>query len=147
MDYRLTCTIQSGGIFDVIIYRFNEKKFSIGNFMNTTKNDITKTKNSRHLTHCRLSREPWLVKIIRTVAISFQVVQLYTCNAQEAIILNMKSIVITGCNRGLGLGLIRRLADQSNPPQNIVATCRNLDKAKVSLFFKTLKLLTCWRHF
>lgn len=44
----------------------------------------------------------------------------------------MNSIVITGCNRGLGLGLIRRLVEETNPPKNIIATYRNLDKAKVS---------------
>lgn len=44
----------------------------------------------------------------------------------------MKSIVITGCNRGLGLGLIQRLVKELNLPTKIIATCRNLEKAKVS---------------
>lgn len=44
----------------------------------------------------------------------------------------MKSILITGCNRGLGLGLVRTLIKQSNPPQHIFATCRDIEKAQVS---------------
>ncbi|XP_026670936.1 uncharacterized protein LOC108626842 isoform X2 [Ceratina calcarata] len=43
----------------------------------------------------------------------------------------MKSILITGCNRGLGLGLVKHLVKQSQPPENIFATCRDANKAKV----------------
>ncbi|XP_076160744.1 SDR family oxidoreductase sniffer [Ptiloglossa arizonensis] len=42
----------------------------------------------------------------------------------------MKSILITGCNRGLGLGLVKHLTKLSQPPQNIFATCRDIYKAK-----------------
>ncbi|XP_076280772.1 SDR family oxidoreductase sniffer isoform X1 [Lasioglossum baleicum] len=42
----------------------------------------------------------------------------------------MKSILITGCNRGLGLGLVKHLVNQSQPPQNIFATCRDVNKAR-----------------
>lgn len=42
----------------------------------------------------------------------------------------MKSILITGCNRGLGLGLVRSLVASTNRPENVIATCRNLEKAK-----------------
>ncbi|XP_033340862.1 SDR family oxidoreductase sniffer isoform X1 [Megalopta genalis] len=42
----------------------------------------------------------------------------------------MKSILITGCNRGLGLGLVKHLASLPQPPQNIFATCRDVNKAK-----------------
>lgn len=41
----------------------------------------------------------------------------------------MKSILITGCNRGLGLGLIKNLVKDVNPPK-IIATCRNAQAAK-----------------
>ncbi|XP_053948115.1 C-factor [Anastrepha obliqua] len=41
----------------------------------------------------------------------------------------MNSILITGCNRGIGLGLVKALVKSSNPPQYIFATCRNLQKA------------------
>lgn len=45
----------------------------------------------------------------------------------------MKSILITGCNRGLGLGIVKTLVGlEKNQPANIFATCRNKDKAKVS---------------
>lgn len=41
----------------------------------------------------------------------------------------MRSILITGCNRGLGLGLVRHLAESRKPPENIFATCRVANKA------------------
>lgn len=47
----------------------------------------------------------------------------------------MNSILITGSNRGLGLGFIRRLVEELDSPRNIIATCRNLEKAKVSRLF------------
>lgn len=42
----------------------------------------------------------------------------------------MKSVLITGCNRGLGLGVVKHLVTGTNPPKNVIATCRNLEKAK-----------------
>lgn len=44
----------------------------------------------------------------------------------------MKSILITGCNRGLGLGLVKALTALPKPPQHLFTTCRNLEKATVS---------------
>lgn len=44
----------------------------------------------------------------------------------------MRSILITGCNRGLGLGLVKNLAKSSKPPEMIFATCRDVKKAAVS---------------
>ncbi|XP_024946356.1 uncharacterized protein LOC107273264 isoform X3 [Cephus cinctus] len=41
----------------------------------------------------------------------------------------MRSIFVTGSNRGLGLGLIKHLVQSSKPPEYIFATCRNPDKA------------------
>ncbi|KAL7026961.1 hypothetical protein ACKWTF_005249 [Chironomus riparius] len=41
----------------------------------------------------------------------------------------MKSILITGCNRGLGLGLIKSLIKHEKSPKFIFATCRNLNAA------------------
>ncbi|XP_014483074.1 PREDICTED: C-factor isoform X3 [Dinoponera quadriceps] len=41
----------------------------------------------------------------------------------------MRSILITGCNRGLGLGLVKGLAGSAKPPDNIFATCRDASKA------------------
>ncbi|XP_015177609.1 PREDICTED: C-factor [Polistes dominula] len=41
----------------------------------------------------------------------------------------MKSILITGCNRGLGLGLVKHLIQLPKPPENIFATCRDVSKA------------------
>ncbi|XP_044261618.1 C-factor [Tribolium madens] len=42
----------------------------------------------------------------------------------------MKSILVTGCNRGIGLGLIRHLVKEKNPPKHVIATCRSIEKAK-----------------
>lgn len=41
----------------------------------------------------------------------------------------MKSVLITGCNRGIGLGLVKHLVKLSRPPDNIFATCRSVNKA------------------
>ena len=45
---------------------------------------------------------------------------------------SMNSILISGCNRGLGLGLVRSLLKIESPPEFIFATCRNIEKAEVS---------------
>lgn len=47
----------------------------------------------------------------------------------------MKSILITGCNRGIGLGLVKCLVNTKKlkPPQHIFATCRNINEATVSI--------------
>ncbi|EAT45852.1 AAEL002901-PA [Aedes aegypti] len=42
----------------------------------------------------------------------------------------MNSILITGCNRGLGLGLIKSFLNLSTPPRHIIATCRNIQQAE-----------------
>lgn len=42
----------------------------------------------------------------------------------------MNSILITGCNRGLGLGLVKALVSLPQPPRHIFATCRDLQKAQ-----------------
>ena len=42
----------------------------------------------------------------------------------------MRSILITGCNRGLGLGLVKHLIKVPQPPQHIFATCRDVNKAR-----------------
>ncbi|XP_026465461.1 uncharacterized protein LOC113368113 [Ctenocephalides felis] len=40
----------------------------------------------------------------------------------------MKSILITGCNRGLGLGLVKSVLKELNP-KHVIATCRNVNNA------------------
>lgn len=47
----------------------------------------------------------------------------------------MKSILITGCNRGIGLGIIKHLLNRNDSPKHVIATCRNLEIATVSIFF------------
>jgi len=42
----------------------------------------------------------------------------------------MKSVLITGCNRGIGFGLIKYLTQQSISPTYLFATCRNPTKAE-----------------
>ena len=41
-----------------------------------------------------------------------------------------KSVLVTGCNRGIGLELIKHLAGKT---QHLFATCRIPDEAEVSL--------------
>lgn len=71
----------------------------------------------------------------------------------------MRSILITGCNRGLGLGLVKHLLKRADRPELLIATCRDMTKAQViknSLFdnnrttenFDSLKfILTNRSHF
>lgn len=44
-----------------------------------------------------------------------------------------KTVFITGANRGLGLEFVRQYLKLDNPPQVIIATCRDPDKATVSV--------------
>lgn len=41
----------------------------------------------------------------------------------------MQSVLVTGCNRGIGLSLVRQFLSLPNVPKNVIATCRNIDKA------------------
>lgn len=44
----------------------------------------------------------------------------------------MCSVLVTGANRGIGLGLVKTLlANQSLAVENVFATCRDKGKAKV----------------
>ena len=40
-----------------------------------------------------------------------------------------RNILITGCNRGLGLEFVKQLTQNPNPPSKIIATCRDPDAA------------------
>lgn len=46
----------------------------------------------------------------------------------------MNSILITGCNKGLGLGIVKALIKKPNPPKMLIATCRDIGKAEVSRY-------------
>ncbi|XP_017852689.1 C-factor isoform X2 [Drosophila busckii] len=41
----------------------------------------------------------------------------------------MNSVLITGCNRGLGLGLVKAFMRLPEPPQHLFTTCRNVEQA------------------
>ncbi|KAH0619581.1 hypothetical protein JD844_000304, partial [Phrynosoma platyrhinos] len=41
-----------------------------------------------------------------------------------------RSVLVTGSNRGIGLELVRQLAEMTDPPEHIFATCRNPKGAK-----------------
>ena len=41
----------------------------------------------------------------------------------------MKTIVVTGCNKGIGLGIVERLMEEQ---YKIVMACRNLELAQKS---------------
>lgn len=50
---------------------------------------------------------------------------------KELVLIEMlaRSILITGCNRGIGLEMVRQLVNSTNPPNILIATCRNPAKA------------------
>nr|ACO11407.1 C-factor [Caligus rogercresseyi] len=41
-----------------------------------------------------------------------------------------KSVLITGCNRGIGLGLVKEFLKSESLPNKIIATCRDKSKAE-----------------
>ena len=45
---------------------------------------------------------------------------------------NVKSMLVTGANRGIGLELIRQIVNLPSSPQHLFAACRNPEKAEVS---------------
>lgn len=47
----------------------------------------------------------------------------------------MKSILITGCSRGIGLEIVKQLTAHEDAPEIILATCRNPSEAKVGFIF------------
>lgn len=47
----------------------------------------------------------------------------------------MRSVLITGGNRGIGLGIVKKLIQGTKfQPEFIFATCRDVSKATVSIF-------------
>lgn len=58
----------------------------------------------------------------------------------------MNSILITGCSRGLGLGLIKELLDSKPPIKHIFATCRQPDKAKVTSCYRVIVIFLMIFH-
>ena len=45
-----------------------------------------------------------------------------------------KSVFITGCNRGIGLELVKQFLKLETPPKNLFATCRKVsDELKVGV--------------
>lgn len=49
----------------------------------------------------------------------------------------MNAVLITGCNRGLGLGLVKKFLQLERPPQHIFATVRDQSRAQVSVILCT----------
>lgn len=74
----------------------------------------------------------------------------------------MKTVLITGTNRGIGLGLVKTLISGNTAPKHVIATCRKPGEATVSYLLsqcttkivipdyrnKTTSVLTIidWRH-
>lgn len=53
----------------------------------------------------------------------------------------MCSVLVTGANRGIGLGLVKKLLDNhAFKVENVIATCRNKGKAKVKSYFNRYSL-------
>lgn len=52
-----------------------------------------------------------------------------------------KTILITGANRGVGLEFVRQFLKLDQPPQVIIAICRDPEKATVSILTILLDLM------
>lgn len=52
------------------------------------------------------------------------------------LLLKMSSILVTGGNRGLGLGLVKQLLNAPVPAKHLIVTCRKPAEAKVSSMMK-----------
>ena len=48
--------------------------------------------------------------------------------------LSPKSVLITGCNRGIGLEFVKHFLKLEPPPTHVFATCRSPENAKVGPF-------------
>ncbi|KAH1181371.1 hypothetical protein KIL84_005097 [Mauremys mutica] len=44
---------------------------------------------------------------------------------------NVRSVLVTGANRGIGLGLVKQFLGKSNPPEWVFATCRDPEAERV----------------
>ena len=55
-----------------------------------------------------------------------------------------RTVFITGGNRGIGLGLVRKFCELPKAPDHVFATCRDPDTAKVS--YKRWLIITGNNH-
>jgi NAD(P)-dependent dehydrogenase (short-subunit alcohol dehydrogenase family) len=56
----------------------------------------------------------------------------------------LKSVLITGCNRVIGLELVKQYAALENWPQHIFATYRKMSDELASLGAANPKIHLCW---
>ena len=45
--------------------------------------------------------------------------------------MSIRSVLVTGANRGIGLEFVRQLLALQTPPKHVLASCRNPDAAQV----------------
>jgi short-subunit dehydrogenase involved in D-alanine esterification of teichoic acids len=50
-----------------------------------------------------------------------------------------RSVLITGCNRGIGLELVKQWLKVDGPPEHIIATCRKPEEVNSNILFVKLK--------
>ena len=52
-----------------------------------------------------------------------------------------RSVLITGCNRGIGLELVKQWLKVEVPPEHIIATCRKPDEVNLHTYGIIISLL------
>ena len=62
--------------------------------------------------------------------------------------MSIRSVLVTGANRGIGLEFVRQLLALQTPPKHIIASCRDLDAAQVRNQFRQFifGFLGAWGH-
>lgn len=74
----------------------------------------------------------WLYFLVRVLPIK---TFLQKVNSSIELKFEMCSVLVTGANRGIGLGLVKHLlSNQAFNVENVFATCRDMGKAKVIIY-------------
>lgn len=103
------------------------------NFLPTkSKKKIYFFKNNKRELKCKRNQK--VLRLFVHCSVSFLTATAAKVKFNFQNLIKMNNVLITGCNRGLGLGLLKQILKLPNPPKHIFATCRDPQNAPVSFF-------------